>query len=117
MRRLYPTGDSGACACLSYSIVNSKLLQTLNAEEDFSMNSRVFKQIPAFIAKLPIPAPAKCAKGMPPDLGELMKHCFEFLAKFFLDFENKGDGREALLNLLMLSNNGGLELSVSVHED
>lgn len=81
------------------------------------MNTRVFTQIPDFIAKLPIPTPAKCAKGLPPDLGELMKLCFEFLAKFYLDFASKGDGRNALLNLLMLTNNGGLELSVSVPED
>lgn len=117
VRRIYPAGDSGVCACLMHSVVASKLMQTLNSEEDFSMNTRVFKQIPAFIAKLPIPAPAKCTKGLPPDLGELMKFCFEFLAKFYLDFESKGDGRNALLNLLMLTNNGGLELSVSAHAD
>lgn len=35
VRRIHPAGDSGVCACLMHSIVASKLMQTLNAEEDF----------------------------------------------------------------------------------
>ena len=38
--------------------------------------------------------------NVPDELGYLMNKCFVFIHKFYLDFENKRDGRLALLNLL-----------------
>ena len=61
-----------------------------------------------------MPALAKTKGVFQKDLAALMKLSFELLAKTFLDFEAKGVGREAVLNLLQLNYNGGLELSVSV---
>lgn len=47
-----------------------------------------------------------------------MKLAFQFLEKFYLDFESRSDGRSALMNLLQLNYNAGLELGgVSVAEN
>lgn len=82
------------------------------------MTSKVLTNVPAFIAQLAIPSAATSLKKkvLPAELAEFMKLCFTFLAKFYLDFETKGDGRESLCNLLQLTNNGGLDLSVSAPE-
>lgn len=49
---------------------------------------------------------------------ESMKLAFQFLEKFYLDFESRSDGRAALMNLLQLTYNAGLELGgVSVAEN
>lgn len=82
------------------------------------MTSKVLTHVPAFIAQLAIPSAATSLKkkSLPAELAEFMALCFKFLAKFYLDFENKGDGRQSLCNLLQLTYNGGLDLSVSALE-
>lgn len=42
-----------------------------------------------------------------------MRESFTFIHKFFLEFDNKKDGKPALLNLLQLTHNNGQNLSVS----
>ena len=42
-----------------------------------------------------------------------MRDSFTFLHKFYLDFDSKSDAKPALLNLMQLTFNNLLELSVS----
>ena len=52
------------------------------------------------MTQLPVPALAKTKGALQKDLAALMKLSFQLLAKTFLDFEAKGVGRDAVLNLL-----------------
>lgn len=119
VRRFYADGAGTVCAVLYQGLTNSGLMGVLNEEEDFSMTSKVFTLVPAFIAQLAIPSAATTLNGgktLPPQLNAFMKLCFAFLKKFYLDFENKGDGRHAICNLLQLTYNGGLDFGVSAFE-
>jgi len=46
-----------------------------------------------------------------------MNECFVFIHKFYLEFDSKQDARPALLNLLQLTSNNGLDLGVSISGD
>ena len=115
VRRFYPDGAGSTCGVLYASLTSSKLMQTLLDEDDFSMTSKVHTCIPAVIAELAIPSAATTlkTKKLPAELAEFMKLCFQYLAKFYLDFESRGQARDALCNLLQLTYHGGLDLSVS----
>lgn len=79
--------------------------------------SRVYTQIPAFIASLPVPPLTSKPAALPADLATLMQHSFKFIHQFYLDFDSKRDGRAALLNLLQLTYNATLDLGVSAGSD
>lgn len=116
-QRRYYKPDSAPSKLVFAAITSSELFAKLNAEEDFSAMSKVYTQIPAFIAALPIPPlSAKLAK-MPDELAAVMRDSFTFIHKFYLDFESKKDGKPALLNLLQLTYNNTLDLGVSAGAD
>jgi hypothetical protein len=62
--------------------------------------SKIYSQILKFIEYLPIPSLESKNLKISGELGKLMNGCFQFIHKFYLDFESKRDGRQALLNLL-----------------
>lgn len=74
--------------------------------------TEVYKQIPAFIEELPIPSLISKDK-ISPELADLMRESFEFIHKFYLDFDSKRDAKTALINLLQLSFNNLHDLGVS----
>ena len=111
LRRLYKS-DAAVSRSLYKAVTDSKLLQKLNEEDDFSAMSEVYRQIPSFIAALPVPA-LDSKEAISPELAQLMRESFTFLHKFYLDFESKRDARPALLNLLQLTFNNLLGLGVS----
>jgi hypothetical protein len=116
LRRFFKT-DSAQSKHLFKALADSKLLQTLNKEEDFSAMSKVYGQIPAFIASLPIPSIASKTQAIPEEVAAVMRESFTFIHKFYLDFDSKKDAAPALLNLLQLTYNNTLDLSVSILPD
>jgi hypothetical protein len=98
------------------AINDSMILHKLCEEEDFSAMSEVFRQVPEFIAKLPVPS-VNPKDPLTEEVAAVMKTCFVFLHKFYLDFESKKDAKPALVNLLGLTFNGLLELGVSADSD
>jgi len=78
--------------------------------------TEVYQQVPAFIAALPVPSVT--SKETPSaEQAEVMRASFTFIHKFYLEFESKKDGAPALLNLLGLTYNDRLDLSVSTGAD
>lgn len=94
------------------AVVDSQILSKLNEEEDFSAMTEVYRQVPAFIATLPIPS-SSSKDTISAEQAAVMTKSFTFLHKFYLDFDSKRDARPALLNLLQLTFNNGLDLGVS----
>jgi len=99
--RRYYNGDTPMNKLLFKAISNAAVLEKLNKEEDFMPTSTVYSQILAFMASLPIPSRySKEGAKLTDEQAKVMKVCFAFIHKFFLEFESKQDGRAALLNLL-----------------
>jgi hypothetical protein len=111
LRRLY-TSEAVIGRSLFKAVTESGIFQKLNEEEDFSAMSEVYRQIPGFIAVLPLP-PLGSKHAISAEMAQVMRDSFTFLHRFYLDFERKSDGRPALLNLLQLTFNNGLDLGVS----
>lgn len=111
MRRFFK-GDSAMSKLFFKAITDSGLLKTLIDEEDFSAMTEVYRQIPCFIASLPIPSIISKDK-LSAQQAEVMHDSFTFIHKYYLDFDSKKDAAPALLNLLRLTYNNCLDLSVS----
>lgn len=62
--------------------------------------SNVYSQMLNFIEQLPIPSFTSKTEKLSDEQAGVMKSCFEFIHKNFLDFETKSEGKQALLNLL-----------------
>jgi len=134
LRRL-SRSDSATSKLLFKALADSEILQKLNAEDDFPgtfkkvgaanddvdgatlVLSKVFDQVPPFIASLPIPSIASKTEKISAEQAEVMRASFAFVHKFYLDFDSKSDGRPALLNLLQLTYNNGQDLAVSTGMD
>lgn len=99
LRRFYKS-DSAISKLLFKAVTQSKILKKLNEEEDFTAMTRVYNQLPNFIAALPIPSNASKNQKITEEQAEVMRDSFTFIQKFYLDFESKTDGKPALLNLL-----------------
>jgi len=57
VRRLYPNPvGSSIHKLVLTALKDSELLQKLNAEEDFSMMSKVYPQMLEFMTQLPVPS-------------------------------------------------------------
>lgn len=111
-QRRFFKSDALESKFLFKALADSNILSKLTAEEDFSAMSEVYHQIPAFIACLPIPSYSS-KETISVEQAAVMTQSFAFLRKFYLDFESKRDARPALLNLLQLTHNAGLDLGVS----
>lgn len=111
LRRLYQS-DSAQSKLIFKAVTDSEIVQKLIDEEDFTAMSEVYRQLPRFIAMLPIPSlPSKLP--ISDEAAQVMRVSFAFLHKYYLDFDSKSDARPALLNLLQLTYNNRLELDVS----
>ena len=75
--------------------------------------TKVYEQVPDFIAMLPIPSISSKTEKISAEQAEVMRDSFTFIHKFYLDFDSKSDGKESLLNLLQLTQNNGNDLGVS----
>ena len=78
--------------------------------------SEVFIQVPEFISILPLPS-INQKDPIADEVAAVMRSCFLFLHKFYLDFESKKDAKPALVNLLGLTFNGLLDLGVSANAE
>mmetsp|Transcript_34907 Transcript_34907/g.53570 ORF Transcript_34907/g.53570 Transcript_34907/m.53570 type:complete len:481 (-) Transcript_34907:50-1492(-) len=116
VRRLYKP-DSAQAKLVFKAISASKLFETLNEEEDFMPTSKIYEQILPFIECLPVPSISAKPATIGPELAEVMKDMFTFIQKFYLEFDSKKDAKQALLNLLTLTYNNGMDLSVSTAHD
>ena len=114
-RRLFKS-DTVESKFLFKAVTDSQILSKLTAEEDFSAMTEVYHQVPAFITNLPIPSYSG-KEAISAEQAAVMAQSFAFLHKFYLDFDSKRDARPALLNLLQLTHNGGLDLSVSASSE
>lgn len=114
--RRFGKSDSPLSKLLFQSISSAGILKKLNEEEDFSGMTKVYDQIPNFISMLPIPA-INSKDKISDEMAEVMRDSFTFIHKFFLEFDRKSDGKAALLNLLQLTYNNTLDLSVSTKKN
>jgi len=113
LRRFFKS-NTAESKFLFKAVHDSQILSKLNQEEDFSAMTEVYRQVPAFIVNLPIPS-SSSKDTISAEQAVVMAQSFTFLHKFYLDFDSKRDARPALLNLLQLTFNGGLDLGVSVN--
>jgi len=111
LRRFYKS-DSAMSKLLFKAVTDAGLLQALKEEEDFSAMTEVYRQVPAFISALPVPSTTSKQK-LSEEQAEVMRASFTFIHKYYLDFDSKKDAAPALLNLLGLTYNNCLDLSVS----
>lgn len=115
-QRRFFKSDKPESKFLFKALADSQILSKLTAEEDFSAMTEVYRQVPAFIAHLPIPS-YTTKETISAEQAAVMAQSFAFLHKFYLDFDSKRDARPALLNLLQLTHNAGLDLAVSTASD
>jgi hypothetical protein len=128
--RRYFKSDSSVSKLLFTAITESGILKKLNEEDDFPgtfkktgesedaegmtmVLTKVYEQVPDFIASLAIPSITSKTEKLTDEQKEVMRDSFTFIHKFYLEFDQKSDGKESLLNLLQLTCNNGQDLGVS----
>ena len=72
-------------------------------------NEKTFKQVQNFLASIPVKTSLDDKFG--PELAQVLQEGFTFINQFYLDFESKADGKEPLLNMLMLNMNNYIDVN------
>jgi hypothetical protein len=90
-------------------ITQSGLMKKLIAIDEYSGSSSAFEQVLEFYQDISIKTNAK--KAFEPEMAQVVKDGFAFIHKNYLEFDEKRDARQALLNLLMLNNDNYTDIN------